>query len=958
MALCSLAMRIVVLTGEFLPRLLEREDYLSEFRALFEGARDHPFGPIIVEGGAGFGKTTLVGAARQIAKQSGWAVLYARPNDTVASLLGLAVRLLDSHAFEPPAVAPNEEPAEMIERLDRLVTQLALDTGVVVAVDDAHFLGDEATEWLQELGRRPAHRRTQVIVSLAERIPQSPLRPIERILSEPDARVMSLKALSIKATGELIAEHLSAIVGQLPEESFIRACHETCKGVPFLAAALLQKLMIVHASPTLNGVKYVETATSPAVARSVLFRLSGASLDSRLAFDAIVVANTVAHTRLATSNDEAAVIPVDIEMVGEMTKLSATRLRAALKPLMEGGLVALDGLDLTLVPLVCRTSYEEIEPRRRSKLHLRAAGCLRERHADPIHLAQHLLAVEPGRRDWVAEDMARAGRAALQRGSSEQAVTYLRRSLAESTPLDDPELWLDLARAEIAIDQRAAVEHLVHAVEARVDSAIVAEVAVVLSRSVDDLDAKSRLAPILNDVAAALPSSNGYKMELYIASVLLHASPGALVVVDQLRPLFAMTHPRSQAERKASALLAIADTVSPRKRSSAVIADSLRQAIDEEHLWSGDRVDCELWAMALLAFARAGELEEAHLMARRAYSESRSFKLKHAELDFLLTLAISLAMQGRLREAEVHARDTLLLSEGRAWDRRPQAIACLVSVLLDQGRYGEADDLVAQFAGTELIAAPFEGLTLLEQRGRLRGCQGRMSEAISDVLTAGRRAEQLGVDSPVVTTWRSEAALLLSKEGRTTEAEHLARENLALARAHGADWVVGSALRVLALVGSSNERVERLEKAVQLLEQSAAQLQLAMSVNDLGWALRASGSSTVKVRTVLRRAADLAVRLGASPLAARSAAELRRSGARPRRLALWGPGALTPGERRVVELAANGLTNAEIAGELYLSEKTVEGHLARAYRKLGIQSRRELKKLVRDPADDIQLPAV
>ena len=80
-------------------------------------------------------------------------------------------------------------------------------------------------------------------------------------------------------------------------------------------------------------------------------------------------------------------------------------------------------------------------------------------------------------------------------------------------------------------------------------------------------------------------------------------------------------------------------------------------------------------------------------------------------------------------------------------------------------------------------------------------------------------------------------------------------------------------------------------------------------------------------------------------------AELRQTGARPRRIALTGADALTSGEQRVVTLAVNGHTNAEIAKALFVSEKTVEGHLRRAYRKLGIRSRRDLPPtMTADPA--------
>ena len=78
--------------------------------------------------------------------------------------------------------------------------------------------------------------------------------------------------------------------------------------------------------------------------------------------------------------------------------------------------------------------------------------------------------------------------------------------------------------------------------------------------------------------------------------------------------------------------------------------------------------------------------------------------------------------------------------------------------------------------------------------------------------------------------------------------------------------------------------------------------------------------------------------------AARVREELKATGARPRREWRTGLEALSPRELRVVQLAAEGRTNREIAYQLYVTLKTIEGHLARAYTKLGIERRHELSK--------------
>ena len=72
-------------------------------------------------------------------------------------------------------------------------------------------------------------------------------------------------------------------------------------------------------------------------------------------------------------------------------------------------------------------------------------------------------------------------------------------------------------------------------------------------------------------------------------------------------------------------------------------------------------------------------------------------------------------------------------------------------------------------------------------------------------------------------------------------------------------------------------------------------------------------------------------------------------GIRPRRAALSGPQSLTPSELRVVQMAAAGQSNRDIAQALFVTVKAVEWHLSHAYRKLGVQSRKDLKRLL-EPA--------
>jgi DNA-binding CsgD family transcriptional regulator len=136
-----------------------------------------------------------------------------------------------------------------------------------------------------------------------------------------------------------------------------------------------------------------------------------------------------------------------------------------------------------------------------------------------------------------------------------------------------------------------------------------------------------------------------------------------------------------------------------------------------------------------------------------------------------------------------------------------------------------------------------------------------------------------------------------------------------------------------------------LEESVSVLSRSVAALELANSLVDWGAALRRAGRRQ-DARQALFQGLDAAARCGARPLIAFAREELRVAGARPRRDWTRGIEALTPSELRIVRLVHAGHTNRQIARELYLSIKTVEGHLGRAYGKLDISSRSELGRVL------------
>jgi DNA-binding NarL/FixJ family response regulator len=161
----------------------------------------------------------------------------------------------------------------------------------------------------------------------------------------------------------------------------------------------------------------------------------------------------------------------------------------------------------------------------------------------------------------------------------------------------------------------------------------------------------------------------------------------------------------------------------------------------------------------------------------------------------------------------------------------------------------------------------------------------------------------------------------------------LAAEDVARARSFGDPRPLGIALRA---AGSS-------EASVSVLRDSPARLELALSLLEHGAAQRRAGPRAA-ARDPLRAAVDVAAECGATAVAARAHDELVAAGARPRRDPVESRSRLTASEARVARMAADGLTNREIAQALFVTEKTVEVHLTSTYRKLDIGSRSQLPR--------------
>ena len=192
-----------------------------------------------------------------------------------------------------------------------------------------------------------------------------------------------------------------------------------------------------------------------------------------------------------------------------------------------------------------------------------------------------------------------------------------------------------------------------------------------------------------------------------------------------------------------------------------------------------------------------------------------------------------------------------------------------------------------------------------------------------------RRPGHVGYPEPVALsvdlTSRPRAA------ARRSEAVGVAAEAVRLARQWNVPFALAEALRAAGLATGGADGLERLREAVAVAATGESTLEQARALGALGGALRRAGSRQA-ARGPLRDALDRAAHSGADAVVGGIHEELVATGAQPRRLRSTGVDALTHAERRVAGMAAGGGTNRAIAEALFVSEKTVETHLHRAYR--------------------------
>ncbi len=590
-------------------------------------------------------------------------------------------------------------------------------------------------------------------------------------------------------------------------------------------------------------------------------------------------------------------------------------------------------------PLVRSAVYRAADPGDRRDVHLVLADA-----TDPV--------VDPDRRAWhrahatatpdeaVAAEMARSAERAQGRGGLAAAAAFLQRA-AELTPdsairversLAAAQAKLDVADAASASDLLAAaeLEPLDELQRARLER-LGAKIAFTTRRGRDAppllLEAAKRLEPL--DAAMA--------RETYLEAIASAMFAGRLGTGPDEREVAEAARMSTQVPALGAADLLLdalvtrftegyAASVAPLSRALRAFGEPDGGAEDRRWLWLACRLaqdlwDDELWhvlatrgvrvarnigALNLLPNAlnylaalnvHSGDFVAASALIDEVYSITQATGLPPLQYAAYM-LAATRGDQAQAQAVSLSGqRNAMGRGEGSAY-----GLHCSLTALLHNGhgRYGEALESAQQACEHEDVMA--------------------YGWALVELVEAGVRAGQ-----------PTQAAAALDRLTERTGAS-------------GTEWALGIEARCRALLSDDESHYR---ESIERLARSRAAVELARSRLLYGEWLRRENRRT-DARELLRAAHESFSQMGAGAFAERARRELLATGETVRRLTADTRDALTPQEIQVARLARDGHSNPEIGAELFISPRTVEYHLHKVFRKLGVSSRKELRDALAD----------
>jgi DNA-binding CsgD family transcriptional regulator len=928
--------------------LVEREREFDELLAALTAARAGTGRLVLISGEAGVGKSKLLDAAADLARASGLGVLAARGLEFERDFpFGVALQLL-----EPPldAARPSRRAellasaaasaalfdgnfdgnevsglADGVDRsyafvhgLRRLTANLVAARGgdarpVLIAVDDAQWADSLSLRFLIRLAVDLNTLPVAMVIAARDGDAGQNATLLRKLAS--GARELRPGRLSPLGVATVVA---AAYPQAAPE--FCQACASACGGNPFYLHEIIKAAQADGIPATARAAAEIAGLMPESVLHSVLLRVAQVPGAGPALAAAAAILGDAAPLALAA----------ELASLDEETAEQAADSLARVRILVPG-----EPLSFTH-PLIGAAIRDDLPALARSRAHRRAAGLLAAQGARAELVAAHLLACRPADDAGAADILRQAADQAAARGEYDATRRFLERALAER-PASGPQtdLCLQLALAQAAVGVPDAPATLASALELIHDR----------QRRAQALHALARLQFARSDFPAAAAAIDRALSQLDQADPLARDLRIDQMAIGALDPdlcpeavtrLAALTDDarNGRPPREAALLAQVANAMVVSGEPAARVREVARAAVQGI---GGDRFYGIITGSVVFALIHIDELDlatppvEATMeRARRAGSLIGTGFASHwrAMLHY---------HRGALDQAIAAGEDTLDACRA-GWDLcLPWVVSLLVRAHLERGDLGAATE--ALHLCESMPGRAMESALLLEARGHLALARGHPAEALASLQEAGALT---ATAPPTMLPWRSAAALAAARLGQRDRAAELAAAELDQARHIGARRTLGCALRAAGLIAEGPQGLELLTEAVAVLEHSPAALERARALTDLGAAYRRVGRLSA-ARQILHRASQAAQDLGAAPLASRAREELHAAGGRRRSHRHHvGPAALTPTERRVAQLAANGLSTPEIARTLCVSPKTIEWHLDHVYRKLAIRSRHQL----------------
>jgi DNA-binding CsgD family transcriptional regulator len=935
------------------PELLERDAALARIYQCISDAAAGTGSLLLLEGPAGIGKTRLILAAGRRGRELGLTTLNARCSELERDFgYGLVRQLFEvSLVSAPPAVraelltgaaghaaqlfgipAAQEDVAgalldpsfAILHGLYWLCANHAHRSPLLLCIDDAHWADQSSLRFLHYLRRRLEELPIAVVAAARPAQPADGAQLLPLLTAEPPGEVLVLAPLSEPAVAQLVRLRLGTDL----EPAFATACHQVTGGVPFLVHELVRAIAEAGIKPTAAASSQVAGLAPRAVSQSVVHRLSHLSAASRQLAPAAAVLGEA-----------------DLRRAADLANLAQDAATAAADELAAAGIFE-EGRPLRFIHPIVRAAVEaDLTSGKRAGLHAAAARRLASEGASAQSVAAHLLTADPAGDEWVVDSLVSASAAAIASGAPGSAVAYLRRALAEpSSERLRSHILVELGFAESYAGDPQAVGHLEQALDATSETAAQVAVTLALGRMLQ-IEGRNQMALEVFDRTQARLASADSRAALILEGAALGAAQLDAETAGEAAKRIAVMRRVAEKEPDAPSSifgpLAIAATMTNEPietaarlalRALAPAPKLLPEAVDRP----------PFFYHACIALTLAEHWEEALSRLDGALADARRLGSLSHVLGLSCYRALLHLRMGNLADAEADARVALETGPRLPGFNAACALAVLLETLAERGQFETAEAADDRYRLGDQFPTTAHGGWVLAARGRLRLAQFKPGVALGDLIAAGDLFARLRSPSPLVAPWRSDAALAHLALGATAEARALAAEEVMLAQASNGRRTLGIALRAAGLAEGGTRGIDLLRQAANVLEGSGARLEHARAMSELGAALRRAGYRS-EAREILRPALDLAHRCGALTLTERTRTELIAAGGRPRRLVVIGLESLTASERRVAQFAAAGMSNRDIAQNLFITVRTVEGHLTHAYQKLAITSREQLR---------------